>query len=187
MVKILEEFISTCQKDIQPESLEKINTFFKAVVGFPYDKELLLQAYLYLNIHQVFPECQELLLFEKPPLKGRTDRGKCDFLYLTTTGNLFLIETKYIDTQATGSTARNTRKEHRKKVFKQVTELRKAFSQYHNLPIDLFSCGVFTTDVELQNNGFSGTVRSISYLHTNSSTGNKHTKIFSKVNRINMK
>jgi hypothetical protein len=158
----LEEFISTCQKDIQPESLEHITNFFKAVVGFPYEKELLLQAYLYLNIHQIFPECQELLLFEKPPVKGRTDLGKCDFLYLTTTGNLFLIETKYIDTQATGSTARNIRREHRKKVFKQAIALKNAFIQYHNWPIELFNCGVFTTDMELQNNGFSGTVRSIS-------------------------
>lgn len=162
MVKNLEEFISICQQDIQPESLEKITTFFKAVVGFPYDKELLLQAYLYLNIHQIFPECQELLLFEKPPVKSRTDLGKCDFVYLTNKSNLFLIETKYIDTQATGQTARGIRNRHRQKVFKQAIALRNAFSQYHNLPIDLFQSGVFTTDIELQNDAFSGVVRSIS-------------------------
>jgi hypothetical protein len=159
----LDRFVSECKTSIQTETQKNISNFFKAIVSFPYDKELLLQAYLYLNIHQVFPECQELLLFEKPPLKDRTDLGKCDFVYLTDRGNLFLIETKYIDTQATGQTARRTRNRHRQKVFKQVIALRNAFSQHHNLPIDLFKCGVFTTDLEIQNNNFPDAVnRSIS-------------------------
>ncbi|RUT13220.1 hypothetical protein DSM107010_14820 [Chroococcidiopsis cubana SAG 39.79] len=150
MVNVLEEFVSVCRTEIQPDAQKNIINFFKAVVPFPYDKELFLHTYLYLNIHQIFPECQELLLFEKSPLKGRTDLGKCDFVYLADKGILFLIETKYIDTEATGSTARNTRKEHRKKVFEQVIKLRNAFSQFHNLRSDLFKCGIFTTDIELQ-------------------------------------
>ena len=77
----LNKFVAYCKK-IQPQSQQDIKRFFEGVVGFPYDKELLLQAYLFLNIQSLFPSCSELLLFEKSPIADYTDLGKCDFVYL---------------------------------------------------------------------------------------------------------
>lgn len=116
---------------------------------FPYDKELLLQAYLFLNLSKLFPSCSELLLFEKSPIADYTDLGKCDFVYLTNRGNLFLIETKFIDTEATGATERKRRNKHRNKVFDQVITLKSRFSEYWNIRNDQLECGVFTTDPEI--------------------------------------
>jgi len=144
----LRKFVAYCKK-IQPQSQEDIKRFFEGVVGFPYDKELLLQAYLFLNISHLFPSCLELLLFEKSPIADYTDLGKCDFVYLTLQGSLFLIETKFIDTTATGATERKRRNKHRNKVFEQAIRLQKRFSQDWNIKLDQLECAVFTTDPDI--------------------------------------
>ena len=144
----LDQFVSYC-KMIQPQSPEEIKRFFECVIGFPYDKELLLQAYLYLNIQNLFPSCSDLLLFEKSPIADYTDLGKCDFVYLTSDKKLLLIETKFIDTTASGATERKRRNKHRNKVFEQVRTLKKRFSQYWNIQVGELECGVFTTDSEI--------------------------------------
>ncbi|MBD2773550.1 hypothetical protein [Iningainema tapete] len=144
----LGQFVSYCKKN-QPQSQEDIKRFFEGVVGFPYDKELLLQAYLFLNIKQIFPLCTELLLFEKSPIADYTDLGKCDFVYLTSNMKLFIIETKFIDTEATGATERKRRNKHRNKVFEQVITLKSRFSEYWNIKLEQLECGVFTTDPEI--------------------------------------
>jgi hypothetical protein len=144
----LNNFVAYCKR-IQPQTQENIKKFFEGVVGFPYDKELLLQAYLFLNIKRLFPSCYELLLFEKSPIADYTDLGKCDFVYLTFQGSLFLIETKFIDTEATGATERKRRNKHRNKVFEQVITLKSRFSQYWDIHLEQLECGVFTTDPEV--------------------------------------
>ncbi|MBE9207882.1 hypothetical protein IQ244_15395 [Nostoc sp. LEGE 06077] len=145
----LHRFVSYCKK-IQPQTQEDIKQFFEGVIVFPYDKELLLQAYLFLNIKSLFPECCELLLFEKSPISDYTDLGKCDFVYLTLQGNLLLIETKFIDTEATGATERKRRNKHRNKVFEQVITLKNRFSEYWDIKLNQLECGVFTTDAEVE-------------------------------------
>jgi hypothetical protein len=145
----LNRFVTYCKR-IQPQSQEDIRRFFEGVVGFPYDKELLLQAYLFLNIQDLFPCCSELLLFEKSPIADYTDLGKCDFVYLSSLGNLLLVETKFIDTEATGATERKRRNKHRNKVFEQVMMLKSRFSEYWDIRLEQIDCGVFTTDSELE-------------------------------------
>ena len=75
--------------------------------------------------------------------------GKCDFVYLTFQGNYILIETKFIDTEATGATERKRRNKHRNKVFEQVITLKSRFSQYWDIHLEQLECGVFTTDPEV--------------------------------------
>ncbi len=155
-------FVVYCKK-IQPQSQENIKRFFEGVIAFPYDKELLLQAYLFLNIKQIFPSCSELLLFEKSPIADYTDLGKCDFVYLTSFGKIFIVETKFIDTEATGATERKRRNKHRNKVFEQVITLKSRFSQYWNIKLEQLECAVFTTDPELawRGNGVNVITKSI--------------------------
>jgi hypothetical protein len=149
----LNQFIHACQT-IQPEHSEDVRRFFEGVVGFPYDKELLLQAFVYLNIGQYLPSCDRLLLFEKSPdLGNRTDLGKCDFVYLTTQQTLFLIETKYIDLAAHGTTAQRRRTKKRKDVLEQVGKLKTFLSENWNIPINRLECAVFTTDPSLASRG----------------------------------
>lgn len=166
IVNELNKFVSYC-KTIQPQTQEDIKKFFEGVILFPYDKELLLQAYLFLNLKTLFPSCSELLLFEKSPIADYTDLGKCDFLYLTNKGNLFIIETKFIDTEATGATERKRRNKHRNKVFEQVITLKSRFSEYWNLNSEQLECGVFTTDPEVhwRGNGFNVVTKCISIEH----------------------
>ncbi|MBH8573172.1 hypothetical protein I8752_09110 [Nostocaceae cyanobacterium CENA369] len=162
----LYQFVSYCKK-IQPQTQQDIKQFFEGVIVFPYDNELLLQAYLFLNIKSLFPSCRELLLFEKSPIADYTDLGKCDFVYLTFQGNLFLIETKFIDTEAKGATERKRRNKHRNKVFEQVITLKSRFSEYWDLRIEQLECGVFTTDPEVdwRGNGVNVVTKSISIEH----------------------
>ncbi len=159
----LYQFVSYCKK-IQPQTQQDIKQFFEGVIVFPYDNELLLQAYLFLNIKSLFPSCCELLLFEKSPIADYTDLGKCDFVYLTFKGSLLLIETKFIDTEATGATERKRRNKHRNKVFDQVITLKSRFSEYWDINLEQLECGVFTTDseVEWRGNGVNVVTQSIS-------------------------
>ena len=142
----LHHFIQSCKK-LQPQSQQDIKHFFESVVFFPYDNELLLQAFLFLNVHDYFPDCKDLLLFEKSPQGDQnTDLGKCDFVFSTMNKRIVLIETKFIDTENTGKTQITKRKNHRKKVFQQVSDLREKFSQRWSIPIGIFDCCVFTTE-----------------------------------------
>lgn len=145
----LARFIQSCEQ-IQPEHPSDILRFFQGVIGFPYDKELLLQAYVHLNIHQYLPTCDRLLLFEKSPdLAHRTDLGKCDFVYLTQNKTLALIETKYIDLDAHGTTAQRRRTKKRKDVLAQVDKLKTFFKDYWFISPEMVECAVFTTDPSL--------------------------------------
>ncbi len=149
----LSQFIQACHA-IQSEPPEDIRLFFEGVVCFPYDKELLLQAFVYLNIERYLPNCDRLLLFEKSPdLGNRTDLGKCDFVYLTTDPTIVLIETKYIDLIAHGTTAQRRRTKKRKDVLEQVGKLKTFLSEHWQLPIECFECAVFTTDPSLASRG----------------------------------
>jgi len=141
----LGKFIAYC-RTVQPQSIEAIQHFFEGVVGFPYDNELLLQSYLFLNIQAIFPNCYDLLLFEKPPYGDFTNVGKCDFVYLTQTQEIILVETKYIDTRATGDTERKRRNKHRNKVIDQVSKLKETFCEYWRFDPSQIECAVFTTD-----------------------------------------
>ena len=134
---------------MQPQSHAQIKRFFEGVVCFPYDNELLLQAYLFLNVKNIFQECQELLLFEKPPYGGYTNKGKCDFVYFTTDQKLLLVETKYIDLVSSGGTKRKRRNKHRNKVFEQVLGLKTIFCEHWGMPEQCIDCAVFTTDPHL--------------------------------------
>ena len=138
---------------MQPQSYKEIRRFFEGVVCFPYDNELLLQAYLFLTIENIFSVCHELLLFEKPPYGGYTNKGKCDFVYLTTDHKLLLVETKYIDLVSSGGTKRKRRNKHRNKVFEQVLGLKKIFCEHWGMPEDCIECAVFTTDPHLAARG----------------------------------
>jgi hypothetical protein len=143
------EFIQACQA-IQPEEAAEICRFFEGVACFPYDKELLLQAFVYFNLKRYLPDCDRLLLFEKSPDLGhRTDLGKCDFVYLTIHQTLCLIETKYIDLDAHGTTAQRRRTKKRKEVLEQVDNLKLSLSQHWQIPLERFEGAVFTTDPSL--------------------------------------
>lgn len=144
----INKYISDC-KQVQPQTQADIRRFFEGVVGFPYDRELLLQAYLFLNIKNLFPLCSELLLFEQALVKNNTNLGKCDFIYLTDENNLFLIETKYINTAETGRTAITRRTQHRKKVFEQVFSWQNKLNKYCHIPTQQIECAIFTTDPTL--------------------------------------
>ncbi len=159
----IQKFVRYCKR-IQPQSQAEIARFFEGVIGFPYDKELLLQSYLFLNIKDLFPKCSELLLFEKSPISDYTDLGKCDFVYLTPQFNLFLIETKFIDTHAKGATERKRRNKHRNKVFELVITLKSRFSQYWNINLEELECGVFTTDADVswRGNGMNVVSKAVS-------------------------
>jgi hypothetical protein len=141
----LKQFVDFCRK-VQPQSQDDIRRFFEGVVFFPYDNELLLQAFLFLNIQDYFPSCIELLLFENCPDGNNMHQGKCDFVYLTHNEEIVLIETKFINTKSTGATERTRRKEHRNKVFQQVLALQKKFSETWRIPPELINCCVFTTE-----------------------------------------
>lgn len=146
-------FIQACQA-IQPEGAAEVRRFFEGVVCFPYDKELLLQAFVYLNLERYLPDCERLLLFEKSPdLGNHTDLGKCDFVYLTNHQTLCLIETKYIDLDAHGTTAQRRRTKKRKDVLEQVEKLKQFFSQHWQIPVERFEGAVFTTDPSLAARG----------------------------------
>ena len=144
----IDKFVSYCKRE-QPQSEEDIRRFFLGVIGFPYDTELLLQAYLFFNIKSLFPNCSKILLFEKALIQDYTNLGKVDFVYLTINNEIFLIETKYIDTQATGKHERTRRNKHRNKVVEQVIDWKEQFRNYWKLSTNQIHCGVFTTDPQV--------------------------------------
>ena len=155
----LNGFLSYCQT-CQPQSIGNIQRFFEGVVCFPYDHELLLQAYLFLNIQQIFDHCDRLLLFEKPPYGEYTNIGKCDFVYLTKDEHICLIETKYIDTTASGDTERKRRNKHRNKVIHQVQSLTHTFCEYWQFQPSQIEGAVFTTDPTIAERSQKANIRS---------------------------
>lgn len=148
LINNINKYIFDC-KQVQPQPQADINRFFKGVVGFPYDQELLLQAYVFLNIKNLFPFCTELLLFEQAIVEKFTHLGKCDFIYLTEQNNIFLIETKYINTKETGRTAITRRTQRRKKVVEQVFTWQSKLSEHYHIPTQQIECAIFTTDPTL--------------------------------------
>lgn len=48
----IEKFVSFCQR-IQPQTQKDLRRFFEGVVFFPYDNELLLQAFLFFNLKKI--------------------------------------------------------------------------------------------------------------------------------------
>lgn len=166
----LRKFIERCH-EVQPQSNADIQRFFEGVLFFPFDKELLLQAHLFFTINDRFPECERLLLFEKAPFEGRTDLGKCDFVYLTKQGTILLIETKFIDMVrpesnnesakncGSGKTWRTQRTGKRKQVFEQVQTLKESFASVSKIHDSMFDCAVFTTDRGLMNHFNAGEIQ----------------------------
>lgn len=141
----LKSFLDFC-KAVQPQSQKDIQRFFEGVVYFPYDKELLLQSFLYLNLSDYFPNFTDLLLFEKALDGSSTHDSKCDFIFLTEQQKIALVETKYIDTDQSGATAKKRRNHHRNKVFAQVKTLKQKIVEKHSLSPELIDCYVFTTE-----------------------------------------
>ena len=109
--------------------------------------EIDLQTHLYLNVKHIFPECIELILYERPLIdRFLTNSGCYDFVFLTKQKNLKLIETKVIDTEASGSTAQTRRRRHRRKVVGQVLRGRFQLVNFFNIPENMIECAIFTTD-----------------------------------------
>ncbi|MCL1463152.1 hypothetical protein [Argonema galeatum] len=177
----MNEFVSFC-KGKALQSQEDYIKFFEDVVCGRYseDKELLLQAFLFFNVQKYFTSCKELILFEQSPdVLGNTHLGKCDLVYLTDRDSLFVIETKYIDTQATGDTAKKRRNKQRNQVINQVIDFRDKLSIYWQIPIKQLRCGVFTTDLQPNERGFrSGVIpKSISILDLEEWQENKKNEV----------
>jgi len=145
----LQRFLDSCRQ-AQPYSAAAAKQFFEGVVCFPVEQELLLQAFLYLNVRTYFPACQEMLLFEAAPnLNGHTNQGKCDFVFLTQHDKLLLIETKFISDDP-GDTKRTRRTKQRKQVMNQVQTLKTQFCQHWDLAADRIDGAIFTTDSSLE-------------------------------------
>ncbi|WAN68856.1 hypothetical protein BJP36_41575 [Moorena producens JHB] len=84
----IDKFVSYCQGE-QPQSEEDMRRFFIGVIGFPYDNELLLQAYLFFNINSLFPTCSQLILFENALIQDYKNLGKVVFFILVKTKKYF--------------------------------------------------------------------------------------------------
>ena len=90
----------TLLKDQRKISLGKVRKAFESIVRLSRNSkpsEGSLQAYLYLNFEQLFSECKELLLFERPLINRKsTQFGKLDFLFLTHNNKLMIVELKLL-------------------------------------------------------------------------------------------
>ncbi|NEP52664.1 MAG: hypothetical protein F6K65_29220 [Moorea sp. SIO3C2] len=145
---MIERFVLYCQRR-QPQIEEEMRHLFRGVIGLSYDKEILLQAYLFFNIKSLFPNCSKLILFEQAIIKDYTNLGKVNFVYLSKDNDLVLIKTKYINTEATGKHERTRRNKHRNKVLEQVIAWKEQFRDYWKLSTNQIHCGVFTTDPQV--------------------------------------
>ena len=109
--------------------------------------ERMLQTYLFFNIESFFPDCKELLLYERPLVDRKsTNLGRLDFAFLTSENKIRLIETKVIDTESSGRTASCRRRRHRQKLAEQVLRGKRLLSYCFQIPLNLIECSVFTTD-----------------------------------------
>jgi hypothetical protein len=142
---ILAKFILACKKS-QAGRQSSFKQEFQEIILSPPDPETLLQAFLFFNADLFFPECTDLLMYEQTPnLSNQTQLGKCDFVCLTKRERVIIIETKFIDYNDCGSTARKRRNKHQNKVINQVLGFRSKISEYWSIPIEIIDCGVFTT------------------------------------------
>jgi hypothetical protein len=91
-----------------------------------------------------------LLLYEQPIYRNRTDIGKVDLVFLARNKQILLVETKYIDFNRTGRTAKTKRTKNRNKVIEQSLRLRESLHHYHGIPKRSIICGIFTNDGNLQ-------------------------------------
>lgn len=155
----INELVARCEK-MRLGGHKYYQEYFEKLVSYSNDdKESLLQAFLFFNIQNYFPSCTEMLIYENPiDLSNNTNNGKCDFVYLTSERNIFIIETKYINTTVTGKTATKKRNVHRNKVIEQVTNYRFQINQEYNIPLDQICCGVFTTDSQMDYREFSANI-----------------------------
>jgi hypothetical protein len=108
--------------------------------------ENLLQAYLYLNKNKIFPNCSDLLIYERSLWGNRTDRGKVDMIFMTKNKKLLIVETKFLDRLTSGPTQRTKRRKHRQKVIDQVLKVKEQIVTSFHIPEDCVICAVFTTD-----------------------------------------
>lgn len=111
-----------------------------------YISERMLQTYLFLNIEDIFPECKELILYERPLFdKHSTQFGKFDFLFLTKENKLMVIETKIIGSNFGGKTERTKRTKKRRKIKEQLIRDKRQLISL-GIPEELVLCRIFATD-----------------------------------------
>jgi len=142
-------------RGLQTFPLTIVSSFFKDYVhsrkrdNLRYLSEMDLQAYLYLNLKKIFPECVKLILFERPLIdKTSSDAGCYDFVFLTDKGKIKLIETKYLDLESSGSTASSRRSNHRKKAIQQVLRGKDQLISVFGIPEKSIDCAIFTNDYQ---------------------------------------
>jgi hypothetical protein len=150
----LAKFILACKKSQAGRQSSFKQEFQEIILSPPsQDRETLLQAFLFFNANLFFPECTAILMYEQTPnLSNQTQLGKCDFVCLTSQDRVLIIETKFIDYNNFGRTARNRRNNHQNKVINQVLNFRGKLSEYWSIPFEMIDCGVFTTK-DLSNRG----------------------------------
>jgi hypothetical protein len=143
---ILKKFILACKTSQNGRKLS-FKQEFQEIILHSVDKETLLQAFLFFNIDLFFPEYTYILMYEQTPdLSDATQSGKCDFVCISKAGRVIVIETKFIDYNNCGSTARKRRNNHRQKVVNQSVDFRAKLSKQWNIPIEIIDCGIFTTE-----------------------------------------
>ncbi|MHA1983723.1 MAG: hypothetical protein ACW967_05180 [Candidatus Hodarchaeales archaeon] len=109
--------------------------------------EFTIGFYLFYNYKELFPNCKKVLLYEKELILNRTDKGKLDFAFLTHDNKILLIETKFINHEESGKTAKNRRNKKRQKVIDQVKRWKNVLMNSYLVPSEEILCGVFTTDL----------------------------------------
>ncbi len=152
MIKEVKEFVNYWRA-LRSSTEIDIDRCFRYHANRKRNKDLIyisekdLQLYLYLNIKQIFPECEELILYERPLFdRYSTNAGRYDFVFLTKKKKLKLIETKVIDTEYTGTTAQARRRRHRRKVIAQVLRGKYQLYYFFNIPKSKIECAIVTTD-----------------------------------------
>jgi hypothetical protein len=157
----IQQFYALCQ---QTSSIQEANDYFSRTLDeFESNSKLegaiaerLLQAYLYENIHQFFPDCQELLLCEKTDrdLKKRsTVTYKCDLVFKTSYG-LRIIETKFL-TNKKGKSSRASRRKKRKKVLDQSSSLKKSLARDFYIPYASIKTSAFVAEDDVCESKYS--------------------------------
>ncbi|MFW9995166.1 MAG: hypothetical protein ACFFD4_24225 [Candidatus Odinarchaeota archaeon] len=106
-------------------------------------KEILLHAYLYLNLEQFFSGIKKLLLHESDYHEDLNETWNGDFVFLTEFNRILIVETKYIRHRE-GRNPKHTCL--CKRVLFQSLLKRKMLNLAWGVPEDLIDCAVFTTD-----------------------------------------
>ncbi|WP_373540923.1 hypothetical protein [Chamaesiphon sp.] len=160
---------------------------FQEIILDSCDKEMLLQAFLFFNIDRFFPEYTNILMYEQTPdLSDATQSGKCDFVYISKARRVMIIETKFIDYNHFGPTARKRRNNHRQKVVNQSVDFRAKLSRQWSIPIEIIDCSIFTTEdlnYREKNNNIISKYISIEDLNTWHQEEKKRIQIAQLINR----